>query len=447
MSNASPSSIALNVASHALLGCAAQSLSGGSCEGGAIGGAASAVVAPLVRDALYNGSQTVTTVDNGNGTLTQTTRYDNATFNAATTALAMLAGGGLASALGTSAQSAADAAQNESINNATSEHRRTLTSQAGTGDATSLGELANRFGRGVVGGLKGVFVEPLLQVRDMGAAGLSVGYNELIRGEKAPYWFPEMKSGVAEAYANGTSQGKLLLQSNPLTGVGVLSYDATTALMQGRYGDVAEMAGGVGAGMAIGAGVQRYGGYGLTFGDIGGPQSGPLARQRGAISLRLVTPEDGVSGDVPVTSNGTANSATGSYLREGLARQAGLPRSLNEVWGSSLDDLKATYQMDGRTATDKPARASSSGNAQIFTVDAPGEGSVVVKEVQHSPESNVSQHGGEYYKFTYTDGSKIKVINPDTYNISGWPEKNTTFYDPAGNKIVYDPATKTWRRQ
>ncbi|WP_250888201.1 filamentous hemagglutinin N-terminal domain-containing protein [Ralstonia solanacearum] len=121
MANASASSIALNVASHALLGCAAQSMSGGTCEGGAIGGAASAVVAPLVRDALYNGSQTVTTVDNGNGTLTQTTHYNNATFNAATTALAMLAGGGLASALGADAQSAANAAQNESINNATAD--------------------------------------------------------------------------------------------------------------------------------------------------------------------------------------------------------------------------------------------------------------------------------------------------------------------------------------
>ncbi|WP_412770969.1 filamentous hemagglutinin N-terminal domain-containing protein [Ralstonia solanacearum] len=447
MANASASSIALNVASHALLGCAAQSMSGGTCEGGAIGGAASAVVAPLVRDALYNGSQTVTTVDNGNGTLTQTTHYNNATFNAATTALAMLAGGGLASALGANAQSAADAAQNESVNNATAEHQRSLPANAGTGSATSLGELAGRFGRGVVGGLKGVFVEPFLQVRDIGAAGLSFGYNELMRGEKDPYWYPEMKSGVAEAYANGTSQGKLLLQSNPLTGVGVLSYDATTALAQGRYGDAAEMAGGFAAGTAVGAGVSRFGGYGLTFGDIGGPRYGSLASQRGAVSLRLVTPEDGVSGDVPVISNGTANSATGSYLREGLARLAGIPRSLNNVWGSSLNDLKDAYQMDGRTVVDKPARSSSSGNAQIFTVDAPKEGAAVVKEVQYSPESDVSQHGGQYYKFTYTDGSKVKVINPDTYNISGWPEKNTTFYDPAGNRIVYDLVTKTWRKK
>ncbi|MFC0585848.1 DUF637 domain-containing protein, partial [Ralstonia solanacearum] len=323
MANASASSIALNVASHALLGCAAQSMSGGTCEGGAIGGAASAVIAPLVRDALYSGSQTATTVDNGNGTLTQTTHYNNATFNAATTALAMLAGGGLASALGANAQSAADAAQNESVNNATAEHQRSLPANAGTGSATSLGELAGRFGRGVVGGLKGVFVEPFLQVRDIGAAGLSFGYNELMRGEKDPYWYPEMKSGVAEAYANGTSQGKLLLQSNPLTGVGVLSYDATTALAQGRYGDAAEMAGGFAAGTAVGAGVSRFGGYGLTFGDIGGPRYGSMASQRGSVNLRLVTPEDGVPSteilsDVKGPYRGGPHSSTRLPVNDGL---------------------------------------------------------------------------------------------------------------------------------
>ncbi|MGA4047914.1 hemagglutinin [Ralstonia nicotianae] len=121
--NADASTIAMNVAAHALLGCAAQSLSGGSCAGGAIGGATSAVVAPLVRDALYDGSQNVTTTDNGDGTITQTTKYGNANYNAAVTAISMLAGGGLASALGTNALSAANAAQNESINNATSDKK------------------------------------------------------------------------------------------------------------------------------------------------------------------------------------------------------------------------------------------------------------------------------------------------------------------------------------
>ncbi|WP_207921042.1 hypothetical protein, partial [Burkholderia pyrrocinia] len=122
----------------------------------------------------------------------------------------------------------------------------------------------------------------------------------------------------------------------------------------------------------------------------------------------------------------------------------GIPRSLSNVWGSSLDDLKASYAMDGRTVTDKPPRASSSGNAQIFSVDAPSDGSVVVKQVQYSPPSAESVHGGQYYKFTYTDGSTVKVIDPSTYKVTGWPESNTTFYDQAGKKINFDPVSRKW---
>ncbi|QET06743.1 hypothetical protein FOB72_28180 [Cupriavidus pauculus] len=119
-----------NIASHAALGCAAQSAMGGDCESGAIGGAASAVVAPLVRDGLYGGSQTVTTVDNGDGTVTTTTSYNNPVYNAATVAIAMLAGGGLAAALGQNANAAAAAAQNEALNNAMSTKTRTLLTRA-----------------------------------------------------------------------------------------------------------------------------------------------------------------------------------------------------------------------------------------------------------------------------------------------------------------------------
>lgn len=48
----SPGTILANAASHALLGCAAQSLTGGDCAGGAIGGAASALATPVIRDTI-----------------------------------------------------------------------------------------------------------------------------------------------------------------------------------------------------------------------------------------------------------------------------------------------------------------------------------------------------------------------------------------------------------
>lgn len=121
---------AANALAHAALGCAAQSLNGGDCAGGAIGGATSAIVAPLVRDGLYGDTQTVTGTTNSDGSLTLTTSYENQAYNAITTAISMLAGGTLAGMLGESSTSAAAAAQNEALNNAMAAKTRTLMTHA-----------------------------------------------------------------------------------------------------------------------------------------------------------------------------------------------------------------------------------------------------------------------------------------------------------------------------
>jgi hypothetical protein len=97
-----------------------------------------------------------------------------------------------------------------------------------------------------------------------------------------------------------------------------------------------------------------------------------------------------------VNSTGPATSAVNRVgLREGLAMDAGIPRNIAEnpsgVWGSSLDDLKQSFTMDGATVTTKAPHASSSGNAQIFTVENSATG---IKEVQFSPASGVSTHTG-----------------------------------------------------
>lgn len=104
---ADTSTILANAAGHALLGCAAQSLTGGDCAGGAVGGAASALAAPLIRDAVYADSSAAKYSDDLNRL-------------AATVGLASLIGGAAGALLGTNATSAALAAQNESLNNATS---------------------------------------------------------------------------------------------------------------------------------------------------------------------------------------------------------------------------------------------------------------------------------------------------------------------------------------
>lgn len=112
----------------------------------------------------------------------------------------------------------------------------------------------SRFGKGLYEGAKAVVTEPFLQVYDMGVAVTSIVYNETTEAitGKNPLWFPQTYSGVSKAYANGASQLRLLAQSNPITGVGVLSYDMTTAAISGQWGDFTEQAGGLFGSLALG---------------------------------------------------------------------------------------------------------------------------------------------------------------------------------------------------
>lgn len=155
---------------------------------------------------------------------------------------------------------------------------------------------------------------------------------------------------------------------------------------------------------------------------------------------------------VPPEPSGASSALARVGLREDLAAEAGIPRNIGEkpanVWGASLEDLKQSFKMDGEEVADKPARASSSGNAQIFTVKDNPYG---IREVQFSPESDVSSHGAQYYKITYADGSKVKIIDPNSnYKLSfdnkGQPiyDKNTSYLNPEGKEIIFDPKTNKW---
>ncbi|WP_253699905.1 beta strand repeat-containing protein [Cupriavidus pauculus] len=104
---ATTNSIIANAAAHALIGCAAQGLTGGDCAGGAVGGAASAIAAPLIRDGIYADSPVLN-------------YSDDPVRQAVTVGLATLIGGATGALLGRDATSASLAAQNEALNNATS---------------------------------------------------------------------------------------------------------------------------------------------------------------------------------------------------------------------------------------------------------------------------------------------------------------------------------------
>lgn len=183
----------------------------------------------------------------------------------------------------------------------------------------SVGNLAYRFGKGVVGGLVSIVTEPILQVHDMALAGSSVFYNEVLKDDNESYWFPDMKSGVGNAAEAGESHLKLILASNPITGVGVLTYDGTTAAMEGRWGDVAEMSGGVAAGMVFGKAMDKYGKHRLVFeeapmvGGMGRKQAGNLGGR-----IKLKAPEE-----ITTTKSGDFSISDWDGYPEGVPKPDG----------------------------------------------------------------------------------------------------------------------------
>ena len=89
-----------SVLAHAALGCVASAAEGTGCGGGAIGGATSALLTPQVLSAMDPNNEPLTTGQ-----------------TATATVIAMLAGSGIAAALGQNATDAATSAANETLNN------------------------------------------------------------------------------------------------------------------------------------------------------------------------------------------------------------------------------------------------------------------------------------------------------------------------------------------
>lgn len=246
-----------------------------------------------------------------------------------------------------------------------------------------------RFGQGLLGAVEGVTIEPLRQLGDLGKAGASVVYNELLRKEGDPYWFPALNSNMAAAHTNGSSQTKLLLASVPLLNVGVGSYDATNALAEGRYGDAAEIAGGIAGGFAIGKGVSRYGDYGLTVSDIGA--SGIRASQAGSVGLKLVTPTATADGPFsPLVEGGglTAHETAGGHLlikHVGQTDAALMTRLATEPRIPAASTFPNRYEAESGVTAVLDARAAqvsawtSSGARGQLVLNAPFDGGSVLQ--------------------------------------------------------------------
>jgi YD repeat-containing protein len=190
-----------------------------------------------------------------------------------------------------------------------------------------IGQLAADFAGGAVLGVVGIPGQAAANLIDLGTAALSVGYNELVRpftGGK--FWDPELISETAKAYARGTSQTKLVLGSIPILNVGVLSYDVTTALNEGRPRDAARALGGAAGGLLVGAGVQKYGQYGVHTSFSGAGSTG------GNVRFSISSPK--LSGELPSTFRGKLSDL------DGLASRMKTLKPGTKEWAEAVQEMR-----------------------------------------------------------------------------------------------------------
>lgn len=127
-------------------------------------------------------------------------------------------------------------------------------------------------------------------------------------------------------------------------------------------------------------------------------------------------------------------------LRQQLAIEAGIPRSLDQVWGSPIENLVQAYKMDKAIVNKAVTSDKSSGAAIIYSI----AGHPFMKEIQYHPGGFT--HGkGEYYKFTYKDGTVVKIIDPSTNYNPLTIAANQIYFDTKGNRLKYEGGTwKPW---
>ena len=142
---------------------------------------------------------------------------------------------------------------------------------------------------------------------------------------------------------------------------------------------------------------------------------------------------EGVVGTTPATS-----LVSRAGLREDLAAQANIPRNIVEnpsgIWGSSIDQLKQSFEMDGATVTPISPRSSSSGFAEVFNVDNSATG---IKQIERHPGGGA--HGDAlYYKIVKSDGSEIRIIDTSKTFNPGTITSKQTYLNSIGQKLKYE---------
>ncbi|TCQ95032.1 hypothetical protein [Neorhizobium sp. JUb45] len=137
-------------------------------------------------------------------------------------------------------------------------------------------------------------------------------------------------------------------------------------------------------------------------------------------------------------NEGASSIVAQDLLRNELAIRSGIPRNISQVAGSSFEDLATSYRLDGATVTRGTPTASSTAGIEILNI----QNHKLVKQVEIHPGGG-SHDSGKYYKFTYHDGTTVRVIDTSQRFIPGQIFDNQHYYDFAGNPITYVKGTPT----
>ncbi|MFL9867292.1 filamentous hemagglutinin N-terminal domain-containing protein [Paraburkholderia fungorum] len=277
------------VAAHSLLGCAASAAEGNGCASGALGAASSAVVTPF---ALAGIDPNETSLNLGQ--------------TAAIEAIAVLAGGAAAGALGQNVTAGATWAQNEALNNdsATPEHI-----QAAIDGVKSVGAWINSFGTALVSSAGNAAKQGVLQLYD------NTFYSG-VPGSPGPQ--SELYQSVVQNGLAGTAQA-----------MGSNFVSAIQAAANGNPTAIGSLAGGIALGAALGgiAGGAEAAATADGVQLVAGIENGTLG-VKGSASSRVPT---GGDFDLPSVYNSQVQSAATNNAPLGLGSTGrAVPNNLQE---------------------------------------------------------------------------------------------------------------------
>ncbi|MFJ2986222.1 beta strand repeat-containing protein [Collimonas sp. NPDC087041] len=375
------------VLAHGLLGCAASAAGGTGCASGAIGGATSAAVTPFLLAAMDPNATALSPEQ-----------------TAALTALSMLAGGGVAALAGQNATTAAQFAENETLNNDLASLLHIQSAVTGAKNAASwMGTATSAFLSSLYGSVK----ETALMVYD-GAYQLGGP------GSLGP------QSGVNQSLAqNGAvATGQAIVSNLKNTAIGVSQGDPT-AIGSTAATVVTIVAGGLAGGEAD---VVEVGANSGNLVKIG-------ATTDGEISAATNTGTNGAYAQKSTTGSGTGTYTDASG--NAVATNSTLPSNTSVSGGSaSTSGSGATVGANSAGTAGDVAASGTGSTGPLFRGTSPGyPGNPVLQELGITPTSTdpgVATVFATGSATTYGNGVVHIATSSDLAGVNILPAANTS---------------------